>query len=172
MGASRAAADTEAEFRLFAIGQQRTLYRAALVLTADPGAAEDLVQTALMRTYAAWDRLRGEAPAAYARRVMTNANIDRWRRDRGREQLTDEVPEIESRDESADVASRDAVLRALVDLSPQERRVVMLRFLEDFSEAETARTLGIPAGTVKSVTHRAVAKLRASIHMSAGEVAT
>ena len=164
--------DPESEFRLFAQGQQRALYRAALVLTADPGVAEDLVQTALMRTYAAWDRVRGQDPVAYARRVMTNASIDRWRRDRGREHLTAEVPHLVSPDGAVGVASRDAVLRALADLSLQERRVIVLRFLEDLSEAETARCLGIPAGTVKSVTHRAVAKLRSSNHLKPGEVSS
>jgi RNA polymerase sigma factor (sigma-70 family) len=63
------------------------------------------------------------------------------------------------------VAERDAVLRALADLTVQERRVVVLRFLDDYSEADTATTLGMPLGTVKSVTHRAIGKLRASGHL-------
>ena len=90
---SRGRGDLETEFRLFAGAQRAGLYRAALVLTADPGAAEDLVQTALMRTYARWPRLREQDPGGYARRVIRNANIDRWRRDRGRERLTADVPE-------------------------------------------------------------------------------
>ena len=152
--------DLDEEFRLFAGAQRPALYRAALVLTADPGLAEDLVQTALMRTHARWPRLREQDPGGYARRVMTNANIDRWRRDRGRERLTADVPEETSSDVASGVAERDAVLRALQGLTAQERRVVVLRFLEDFSEADTAKALSMPLGTVKSVTHRAIAKLR------------
>jgi len=135
------------------------------VLTADPGLAEDLVQTALMRTHTRWPRLRGQDPFRYARRVITNANIDRWRRDRGRERLTAAVPERAAADVAAGVAERDAVLRALAGLTAQERRVVILRFLDDFSEADTAKALGMPLGTVKSVTHRAMAKLRENHHL-------
>jgi RNA polymerase sigma-70 factor (sigma-E family) len=158
--------DFDEEFRLFAAGQWRGLYRMALVLCGDPGIAEDLVQTALMRTHARWSRLREQDPAGYARQVITNANIDRWRRDRGREHLSDEVPDRESTDMAVQAAERDAVMRALSDLSVQERRVVVLRFLDDATEADTARQLGMPLGTVKSVTRRAIAKLRASDHLS------
>jgi RNA polymerase sigma-70 factor (sigma-E family) len=154
--------DLDGEFRLFAAAQRPGLYRVALVLTADPGVAEDLVQTALMRTYSRWPRLRGQDPGGYARRVIANENIDRWRRDRGRERLTAEVPEAVSVDLAGGVADRDAVLRALEELTARERRVVALRFLDDFSEADTAKALGMPLGTVKSVTHRAIAKLRES----------
>jgi RNA polymerase sigma-70 factor (sigma-E family) len=158
--------DFDAEFRLFAAGQRRGLYRVALVLCGDPGIAEDLVQTALMRTHARWSRLREQDPAGYARRVITNANIDRWRRDRGREHLFDVVPDRASSDVSVQAAERDAVMRALSELSVQERRVVVLRFLDDATESDTARQLGIPLGTVKSVTRRAIAKLRDSDHLS------
>jgi RNA polymerase sigma-70 factor (sigma-E family) len=157
--------DHDEEFRLFATAQRPSLYRAALILTGDPGTAEDLVQTALMRTHARWPRLREQDPGGYARRIVTNATIDRWRRDRGRERLEADVPDAPSPDVAAAVAERDAVLRALDGLSEQERRVVVLRYLDDLSEADTARELGIPLGTVKSVTHRAVAKLRTSSHL-------
>lgn len=109
-------------------------------------------------------------PGGYAWRVISNANIDRWRRDRGRERLTDEVPERASTDLAAGVAERDAVLRALGALTTRERQVVALRFLEDYSETDTARALGIPLGTVKSVTHRAIGKLRDSRHLDRTEV--
>jgi RNA polymerase sigma-70 factor (sigma-E family) len=171
MGTLPSRRDLDEEFRLFAGAQRASLYRAALVLSADPGVAEDLVQTALMRTYARWSQVREQDPGGYAWRVISNANIDRWRRDRGRERLTAEVPEGASVDVAAGVAERDAVLRALGGLTAQERRVVALRFLDDFSETDTARALGIPLGTVKSVTHRAIGKLRDSRHLDrTGEV--
>jgi RNA polymerase sigma-70 factor (sigma-E family) len=158
--------DFDEEFRLFAAGQWRGLYRAALLLCGDPGIAEDLAQTALMRTHARWPRLREGDAAGYARQVITNANIDRWRRDRGRESLSDEVPDRATTDVAVQAVERDAVMRALSDLSVVERRVVVLRFLDDATESETARQLGMPLGTVKSVTRRSIGKLRASEHLS------
>jgi RNA polymerase sigma-70 factor (sigma-E family) len=167
--------DSEEEFRLFVRREQEPLFRMAVALCGDRGVAEDLVQTALVRTYSRWERLRDENPTAYARRIVANANIDRWRRDKGREVLTDEVPETRpaaASDDAARVADHDAVRQALAELSDRERRVVVLRFLSDMSEADTAAALGIPVGTVKSVTNRAVAKLRASRHLDGRDEVT
>jgi RNA polymerase sigma-70 factor (sigma-E family) len=162
---------SDADFRAFAMGERARLFRLGLALTADRGLAEDLVQTALMRTYARWGRLAGQDPAGYAARVVVNVNVDRWRRLRGREQLTAVTPDTPGTDVAAGVADRDAVLRALAGLSVRERRVVVARFLLDLSEQQTAVELGWPPGTVKSVTHRAVGKLRDSAHLvsDAGE---
>ena len=168
----RAVRDAEEEFRRFVRAEQEPLFRAAVLLCGDRGIAEDLVQTAFVRTYDRWDRLRHENPAAYARRIVANAHIDRWRRSRGRERLTDDVPDAGRADETPQVDQRDAVLRALAELSDRERRVVVLRFLSDLSEADTATVLGIPQGTVKSVTNRAVAKLRASHHLDGRDEVT
>jgi RNA polymerase sigma factor (sigma-70 family) len=86
---------------------------------------------------------------------------------RGREQLTWVTPEAPGSDVAVGVADRDAVLRALAGLTVRERRVVVARFVLDLSEQQTAAELGWPVGTVKSVTHRAVGKLRASAHLLA-----
>ena len=174
MGATPTAVrDSEAEFRSFVRSEQAPLFRLALLLAGDRGIAEDLVQTALVRTYARWEKLRGENPAAYARRIVANANIDRWRRDRGREVLTDAPPDgAASADAGERLADRDAVVRALAELSERERAVIVLRFLSDLSEADTASILGIPVGTVKSVSSRAVAKLRGSRHLDGRDEVT
>lgn len=152
----------ETEFRAFVVRHQASLLRFALLISADPSTAEDLVQTALEKTYARWHRFRGEEPVAYARRIIANANIDRWRRTRGREQLTDRPPERPGGRLEEHVADRHALLQALQTLTVIERRVIALRFLADASESDTAQQLGIPLGTVKSVTHRALKKLRES----------
>lgn len=156
MGSS---ADDES-FRAFVRAHESSLFRMAFLLTGDRGHAEDLVQTAFLRTYTRWDRLYGDQPLAYARRVIANANIDRWRRDRGRERLTDVPPEGVSVDAAHGLVERDAVVRALATLTDRERRVVVLRFLLDLSQAETAELLGVPEGTVKSATNRALTRLR------------
>jgi RNA polymerase sigma-70 factor (sigma-E family) len=152
--------DATAEFRAFVLARGDTLLKVALLVTTDRGRAEDLVQTALMRTYARWDRLQDQDPFLYARRIVVNANVDWWRRDRGREVTTDRPPEAVGPDLASGVTQRDVLLRALRSLPVPERRVIVLRFLCDLSEADTASELGIPVGTVKSATNRAIRRLR------------
>lgn len=151
----------EEGFRVFVAGSQQSLLRLAYLLTGDHGLAEDTVQTAFVRLYAVWPRVRTDDPYAYTRRIVVNANRDRWRRHRGRERLTDQPPEGEGFDATSMIADRDAVIRALLSLTDKERRVVVLRFVADLSEAETAIALDIARGTVKSTSHRALLKLRA-----------
>ena len=158
LGSNRA---DEEGFRAFVAGNQRQLLQLALLLTGDQGAAEDIVQTAFVRLYPVWPRIRDEDPVAYTRRIVVNANHDRWRRHRGREKLTDRPPEQEGFDATSVVVDRDAVLRALSGLTERERRVVVLRYVADLSEAQTALALDLAVGTVKSTCHRALTKLRA-----------
>jgi RNA polymerase sigma-70 factor (sigma-E family) len=158
---------TDGAFDAFVHQHHRALYRTALAISGDPGQAEDLVQTALSRLYARWDRIGTQEPLSYARRIVVNAHHDRWRRGRGREQLVADAPEPEaSPDPTGSHADRDALLRALAELTLKERRVVVLRFLCDLSEAETAAELGIRPGSVKSTSSRAMGKLRLSPHLS------
>jgi len=159
---------TDGSFERFVHEHHASLYRTAVLMTGDPEAAQDLVQTALSRVFARWSRIRHEEPAAYARRIVVNAHRDVWRRDRGREQLVAVAPEPRAAaDATGRVVERDSVVRALRALTGRERRVVVLRFLYDLSEAETASELGMRVGTVKSTTHRAIGKLRSSADLAA-----
>jgi len=154
------------EFDAFARANNTSLYRTALLMTGDAGLAEDLVQTALARVYARWSRLSEQDPTAYARRVIINLHRDRWRRVRGREVLVQDPPETADRIEPADASdSRDALVHALAELTVRERQIVVLRFVLDRSEADTAADLHVSIGTVKSTASRAVAKLRTSPHL-------
>lgn len=147
-------------FRSYVVGRSPALLRTAYLLTGNRADAEDLLQTALAKTYLAWDRIRDrDALDGYVRRVMVNTQTSFWRRRRP-EALYDEVPESEGRDRSADSDLHDALWRALGGLAARQRAILVLRFYEDLSEAETARVLGVSAGTVKSTTSRALAKLR------------
>ena len=153
-------------FDAFARANNTSLYRTALLMTGDAGLAEDLVQTALARVYARWSRLSGQDPTAYARRVIINLHRDRWRRVRGREVLMGDPPETADRTELADASdTRDALVRALAQLTVRERQIVVLRFVLDHSEVDTAAELGVSVGTVKSTASRAVVKLRTSPHL-------
>ncbi len=94
---------------------------------------------------------------------MLNQRTDWWRRLRGREQVTDELPDAPAFGDLADAHARqDAVLQALRGLTQRERAVVVLRYFEDLPEAQIAAELGIATGTVKSTLYRALGKLRVS----------
>src|SRR5262249_10671726 len=123
--------------------------------------AEDLVQDTLARTLRAWPRLQHDHPEAYARRVMYHLQVSRWRRRRVSEVLPGELPEPGYRtDAVADSVQRLAIRRALMNVTAQQRAVVVLRYFEDRTETETANLLGLKVGTVKSHASRALASLR------------
>ncbi|WP_238009990.1 SigE family RNA polymerase sigma factor [Dactylosporangium sp. AC04546] len=155
----RVSGGRDEQFAAFAAATGPYLLRVALLLSGDRSHAEDLVQTTFERTYRSWPRAVSTDPRAYARKVLVNLRIDRWRGTR-REVLTDAPPEgaVPSHAEAAD--DRNEVVRALARLPAAQRRVVVLRHLLDLTEAETAWELGISIGTVKSHNSRALARLR------------
>lgn len=150
--------DGDESFRRFVVEHRRPLLRSAYLLTGDRGHAEDLVQTALLKTYRHWDRVsRGGDPRAYVQRVLVTTSTSWWRRLASTEQVIASVP-----DRAADPGWErdDELVRALRELPPRMRAVVVLRFYEDLSEARTAEVLGCSTGTVKTQTSRAMARLR------------
>ncbi|MET7750565.1 SigE family RNA polymerase sigma factor [Micromonospora sp. NPDC005367] len=152
---------SEEEFREFVAARSAALLRTAYLLAGDWATAEDLLQTALTKTYLAWRRLGGiEAVEPYARRVLVNTSTSWWRRRWHGERPTDVLPEQAGADEIERQLDRDLLWRHLRALPTRQRAVLVLRFYEDMSEAQTAALLGISAGTVKSQTSRALATLR------------
>ena len=151
-----------ASFRDDVAARSPALLRTAYLLTGDRSDAEDLLQTALAKTYLAWDRIRErEAIDGYVRRVMVNTRTSWWRRRKVDEYPTDQLPERRTdRDATEDLALHDALWSALATLPKRQRAMVVLRYYEDLSEAETAEILGVSVGTVKSTTSRALVKLR------------
>lgn len=149
------------EFREFVATSRASLLVSARRLVHDHALAEDLVQTALERTFGAWDRLRAtEAAAAYCRRTMLTTCIT-WRRRR----WSDELPTGEVPDRAGDDVARrvdDAVVlgAALSKLSQRCRLVVLLRYVEDLPEAQVADLLGCSVPSVRSAATRGLAKLR------------
>lgn len=137
------------------------LLRTAYLLTGDWATAEDLLQTALVKTWFQWDRVRDkDAAEAYVRQVMTRTFATWWRRKWRGEVATDVLPERPGYDHYADVDQRHALRRALAELPPRQRAIVVLRFYEDLPEAEVASLLGCSVGTVKSTASRALVRLR------------
>ncbi|GGM12270.1 SigE family RNA polymerase sigma factor [Dactylosporangium sucinum] len=151
------------DFDEFAAAAARPLLRLGWLLSGSAEQAQDLAQAALVRTYTAWHRVREDDALAYARRVLVNLHTDWLRRRPWREVAHAEPPDAAAADPGhAAVEERAALIAALQTLSRKERAAVVLRYYADLSERETAQTLGVSVGTVKSVCSRALAKLRAS----------
>jgi RNA polymerase sigma-70 factor (sigma-E family) len=148
------------DFEEFARGSWPRLRQAAWLLTGHDQDAEDLASAALAKTYSVWRRVRSGDPYAYARRCVVNAQIDRFRRGRRREVVTDQVPEAQLVQRLDGSADREQLASLLLSLTERERRIVVLRYYFDRSEAEVAAELDIAVGTVKSTASRALAKLR------------
>jgi RNA polymerase sigma-70 factor (sigma-E family) len=151
----------DSEFVEFVQASSPRLHRAAYLLSGDRHQAEDDVQTALVRVYTAWPRVRRQDPFAYTRKVLANLVIDRWRRP-FREDATEGVPELPvPRDLVEGVVVQDWLMRALAQLTARERAIVVLRHFWDLSEADVAAELKVSLGTVKSTASRALVKMRA-----------
>ena len=153
--------DRDADFTAYLQARQGTLLRTAYLLTGDRHQAEDLVQTAFAKLYLAWDRVRDrESVDAYVRRILVNEHNSLWRRPWKRnERPTEVLPEAAVVDEYDDGTS-SALWASVQTLPRKARAVLVLRYYEQLTEAETAEVLGISVGTVKSQTSRALATLR------------
>jgi RNA polymerase sigma-70 factor (sigma-E family) len=151
----------EDEFREFVAARSSALLRTAYLLAGDWATAEDLLQTALTKTYLAWKRLGEiEAVEPYTRRVLVNTATSWWRRRWHGERPTEVIPERPGPDRHEEAVERDALWQYVRALPPRQRAVLVLRFYEDLSEAQTADLLDISVGTVKSQTARALTTLR------------
>ncbi len=158
------------DFTRFVVDNRAQLLRLAYLLMGDPGQAEDLVQAALLRLYRQWDRVAAaEQLVAYARRAVVNQSNSWWR-----SRLAHPVSYHGDMDDSlaagevqtdmqAGVAERDELWLALRTLPRGMRAVVVLRYYEDLSEADTARTLGVSPGTVKTQASRGLARMRQAL---------
>jgi RNA polymerase sigma-70 factor (sigma-E family) len=146
------------------------LLRTARSLTANPSDAEDLLQTALTKTYLAWERIEDHrALDGYVRRALLNTRTSQWRKRRVDEYAVEDLPEPYTRpetDAAEQQAVRDAMWRAVRKLPVRQRAMVVLRYYEDLSEASTAEVLGVSVGTVKSAVSRALAKLREDVELA------
>lgn len=148
----------EVGFTAWATARQGALLHTAVLLTGDRGRAEDLLQEALTAVALRWRRLATGNPEGYARQVLVRRNISWWRRHR-HEVTVERVHDVAVDDGPA--AERRLLLdRALTALTPRQRAVVVLRYFVDLTEADTADTLGVSVGTVKSQTHLALRRMR------------
>lgn len=148
------------EFASFVAARWASLVRVGVYLGCSTAEAEDLVQTTLLRCYRAWPRVRrADRIDAYVHRALVNALTTSRRRMWHGEIPTSELPEGTVRDATAPSDARADLTRALHRLSPDHRTVLVLRFIGDLTEQQTAAALDLPVGTVKSRVARALAAI-------------
>ena len=155
-----------AGFRDFVLARSPALLRTAWMLTGNATAAEDLLQTALARTWPHWRRIEGGQPEAYVRTVMVRTNAS-WRARRWTgETPTADVPDtatVAGSGEETRIDERLALLAALAALPLRQRQAVVLRYFDDLSIEAVAEIMGSSPGTVKSQSAKGLAKLRAAL---------
>jgi len=160
-------------FERFVSESADSLLRTAYLVTGDASHAEDLVQESFLKVARRWARVSSmDSPRAYARKILVNLALDGTkRRSLHRDELGKKSPpewpprwesEI-SRGAFAAVDDRLELIRALGELPPRQRAVLVLRYFDDLSESEVASTLGCSLGTVKSTTSRALERMRALV---------
>ena len=158
----------DAEFSAFVASAWPDLVRTGRLLAPDPALGEDLVQSALLKTYLRWGSV--DEPLAYTRTVLTRLAIRAGQRRWRGEIPTAEVAESPAPDSLGDVDVTEAIERALAALPPKQRAVLVLRYYCDCGEAEIAAALGCSVGTVKSRAHRALTALRLDASLDQMEV--
>ncbi len=148
--------------RSFVEARSSALLRLAYLLVGDRQEAEDITQSTLVEVVARWDRIRRrDVPEVYARQVMVNLATRSWRRRALHlRSLARLGPPPPSADHAAPTVLAHDLQTALRTLPPRMRAVIVLRYYEDLTEAQTARVLGVSAGTVKSQANRALRQLR------------
>jgi RNA polymerase sigma-70 factor (sigma-E family) len=155
-------------FREYASARRGDLRRTAYLLCGDWYLADDLVQEALAKLYVHWRRVRARGEVdGYVRRMLVNGFLAGRRRAWHREVATAELPDRPAPD-TTDDGTRDALLRALAELQPSQRTIVVLRYWDDLSVEQTASVLKCSTGNVKSQAARGLAHLRAALSSASG----
>jgi RNA polymerase sigma-70 factor (sigma-E family) len=154
--------DRDADFAAYLAARQASLLRTAYLLTGNRYDAEDLTQTAFAKLYLSWDKVRDQGSIdGYVRRILVNEHNSLWRRAWKRREHPQDHTTFHTAVQDEYDEGRGSALWDLVQTLPRKARaVVVLRYYEEMTEAETAEVLGISVGTVKSQTSRAIATLR------------
>lgn len=159
----------DASYVEFVTARWSALYRTAYLLTGSAVGAEDALQSTLLKTFAAWSRVRRlDAPEAYVRRTLVNHVVSEGRRRRTRSEvphgdLPEPAPHVRPTREVDDMLDRADLWPRICALPPRQRAVVVLRYYEDLSEQQIAAALGCAVGTVKSQASDALRSLRAGL---------
>ncbi|MEV0563113.1 SigE family RNA polymerase sigma factor [Dactylosporangium sp. NPDC050588] len=151
--------DAEADFVDYARAAAPRLRRTAYLLCHDWHLAQDFTQTTLAKLFVHWRRIqRRDAPDAYARKVLLRVFLDHQRRSSSRELVVPRIAEPEARPDQPEL--RLTLLEAMAHIPARDRAILVLRYWEDQSVDTVADLLGIPTGTVKAQSARALTRLR------------
>lgn len=147
------------DFDRFVADTAPRLHRTAVLLCGDHHLAEDLTQTTYAKLFSRWSAVRASTnPVAYARTTLVRTFLSQRRRRSSTERPVEHVGDRAV--EGPDTARRLDLLAALAELSPADRTVLVLRYVEDLSVAQTAHLLGVTEPTLRARSSRAVARLR------------
>jgi RNA polymerase sigma-70 factor (sigma-E family) len=159
--------NTDQDFAEFVAARWSSLYRLAYLLAASPTGAEDLLQTTLEKAYVNWPKISKLAfPEAYVRRMLANTLVSSRRRAWTGEQSSDKLDEFADVSAEVPVLDRSLIWPLVCALPDRQRAVIVLRYYEDLTEAQTADALGCAAGTVKSQSSAAIGALRRALAAS------
>lgn len=148
-----------AEFTAFVRETGTQLHHAAMLLTGDHHLAEDLTQATYAKVFVSWRRVQtADSPLAYARTTLLNTFLSHRRLRRSSERPADVTPP--DRGHEPDPGTRLDLLDALRTLAPLDRAIVVLRYWEDRSVAETAFDLRLTETVVRTRARRALQRLR------------
>ena len=151
---------TDPAYTEFVLARADRLRRAAYLICGDADQAEDLLQEAFIALAEKWERV--EHPDAFVRRVIYRQRVSRWRRTR-HEVVVERLPDVAVGD-GADARARDAELHEVLRLLPaRQRAALVLRYFEDLTEAQAAKVLGVAVGTVKSLSHQGISRMRTQL---------
>jgi RNA polymerase sigma-70 factor (sigma-E family) len=162
-------ARNDAVFTEFVTTRSVSLLRTAYLLTGDRHLAEDLLQTALIKAYPLWGRIREpRAAESYVRTAMVRTLIN-WRKRHAwtRERAAADPPDIATPADGDDIDTRVRLWPIVLALPPRQRAVIVLRYYEDLTESQTAEILGCSIGAIKSHNARALRTLRARLDSTA-----
>jgi RNA polymerase sigma-70 factor (sigma-E family) len=163
----------ETSFRAFVDARAPALLRTAYLLTGDRHLAQDLLQTTLLKSYLRWHHIADPAATeAYVRRILIRSAATMFRRRSAGERPSGVLPEVVMPDHTSAVHDRTEMWPEVLRLPARQRAVVVLRFYEDLSEADTAHALGCSRGAVKTHTSRAIATLRRRLGAALDEETT
>lgn len=151
-----------AELESFLAERGEPLLRAAIVMAGDRESGEDLLQASVERLLRNWRKIRDD-PESYLRRTLYHLAIDGWRRQgnwRAKLGLLRASGEPNAVDGTLVIDQRDQLTRLLGQLPPRQRAAIVLRYLEDLSDTESAQVMGCSVATVRSAISRGLGRLR------------
>jgi len=161
--------DVEAHFERFVRGSTDSLFRTAVLLTADVGDAQELLQDVLVRLYPKWAKVAAtRSPLAYVRRSLVNRYVS-GRRSPAR--LVRHLREGDDRgapsDDFTQLIDRAQLTDLLAPLSPKQRAAIVLRYFEDLPDDEIASIVGCKPATVRSLVSRGLLVMRGRVPTNA-----